>query len=204
MDLAGGSVGLVVAAPIIAGVALAIRFQLGRPVLFVQERVGRDGRVFDLCKFRTMLDATDEQGRLLPDEARVTPLGQLLRRYSLDELPTLFNVLKGDMSLVGPRPLLTQYLDLYTPEQARRHEVKPGVTGWVQVNGRNDLSWEEKFALDVWYVDHWTLLLDTRILLRTIGSVLSGHGVSKSGYATTDFFRGSQVVGRTDAASDGA
>ena len=161
---------LVVLSPFLLIVALTVRFRLGTPVLFRQQRPGYHGLPFAIMKFRTMSNKRDETGELLPDKERLTTLGQFLRGTSLDELPELLNVLVGDMSLVGPRPLLLQYLDLYTPEQNRRHTVKPGVTGWAQINGRNALAWEDKFALDVWYVDHMSFLLDLKILLRTISA----------------------------------
>lgn len=194
-DRGGALAGLLVASPLIAAVALAIRIEGLGPVLFAQMRPGIFGRPFRLYKFRTMRDARTAEGQPLPDAERLTPLGRLLRRFSLDELPQLWNVLRGDLSLVGPRPLLIQYLTRYSPEQARRHLVKPGITGWAQVNGRNAVSWEEKFALDVWYVDHWSLRLDLRILLQSAKSVLTGHGVSSPGQATTEEFRGSLPSG---------
>ena len=177
--------------PALGAVSLLVWLKLGRPVVFTQVRPGQGGRGFRLYKFRTMTDARDPQGRLLSDAARLTPFGRWLRSTSLDELPELFNVLKGDMSMVGPRPLLMQYLARYTPEQARRHEVRPGLTGWAQIHGRNALSWEEKFRLDVWYVDHQSLALDVRILWRTLGSVLRREGINKDGEATTTEFMGS-------------
>jgi len=180
--------------PVVIVVALVLRLQMGRPVFFCQLRPGYKGKPFTLLKFRTMDSARDEQGRLLPDEERLTKLGSLLRRYSVDELPQLWNVLKGEMSLVGPRPLLMQYLERYTPEQARRHERKPGVTGWAQVNGRNALSWEEKFRLDVWYVDHWSLALDARILAMTIRKIFLRESIAQSGHATMPEFTGRNHV----------
>ena len=165
---------------------------MGSPVLFKQVRPGLRGRPFMMYKFRTMTDERDIQGRLLPDEQRLTKLGRFLRSTSLDELPELFNVLKGDMSLVGPRPLLMEYLPLYTPEQARRHEVRPGITGWAQVNGRNAISWEEKFRYDVWYVDNWSFWLDIKILWMTIVSVLKREGISAQGHVTMPPFTGSR------------
>jgi len=175
----------------LGAVAVSVRLNLGRPVLFRQPRPGRHGRVFELVKFRTMTDARDPHGTLLPDAQRLTRFGRWLRSTSLDELPEVLNVLRGEMSLVGPRPLLVQYLDRYSPEQARRHEVLPGLTGWVQVKGRNALSWEEKFRLDVWYVDHHSLWLDLRILVLTVWQVLRRHGVSAPGDATMPEFMGS-------------
>jgi len=174
-------------------IALLVRMKIGAPVLFRQVRPGLHGRPFVIYKFRTMTDARDEDGNLLPDEKRLTHTGRLLRGTSLDELPELLNVLKGDMSIVGPRPLLIQYLDRYTTEQARRHEVKPGITGWAQVNGRNAISWEEKFKLDVWYVDNQSLSLDFRILLMTVKNVLRRDGISQAGHATAQEFLGSHA-----------
>jgi lipopolysaccharide/colanic/teichoic acid biosynthesis glycosyltransferase len=181
---------LIVLAPLLAVIALLVRLRLGAPALFRQQRPGRDDQPFTLCKFRTMTDARDGAGRLQPDAARLTPFGRFLRRASLDELPELINVLRGEMSLVGPRPLLMQYLDRYTPAQRRRHAVRPGLTGWAQVHGRNTLSWEERFALDVWYVDHLSLGLDLRILGLTLGKVLRGEGISLEGHATMPEFLG--------------
>lgn len=176
--------------PVMLASAVLIALHMGSPVLFRQQRPGRHGRPFVLLKFRTMTSAADADGQPLPDSVRLTRLGRFLRRASLDELPQLLNVLKGDMSLVGPRPLLMEYLPLYTAEQMRRHEVCPGITGWTQVNGRNALSWEDKFALDVWYVDHRSFWLDLKILAKTAGRVFSGSGVSKEGFATTEKFSG--------------
>lgn len=190
IDVAGAVAGVAVSSPLMAAVAVAVRVGLGRPVLFRQERPGLHGVPFTLYKFRTMRDSADADGRPLPDGERLTVLGRFLRSTSLDELPEFFNVLVGDMSLVGPRPLLMQYLDIYSPEQARRHEVKPGVTGYAQVMGRNALTWEEKFALDVWYVDHWSIGLDVRILLSTVAQVLSRRGVTEPGHDTTEPFTG--------------
>jgi len=188
-------IGLVILSPVMILVALLVWVNMGRPVLFRQLRPGLHGRLFVLYKFRTMKDLRDERGNLLPDEQRLTRLGRFLRSTSLDELPELLNVLKGDMSLVGPRPLLPQYLDRYTPEQARRHEVKPGITGWAQVNGRNAITWEEKFALDVWYVDNWSLWLDLKILVLTLVKVLRREGISAEGEATMPEFMGYGAVG---------
>lgn len=181
---------LVVFAPILLVIAILVLWQMGSPVLFKQQRPGLHGKPFAMYKFRTMADTRDTDGNLLPDAERLTKFGRFLRSTSLDELPELINVLKGDMSLVGPRPLLMQYLDRYTPEQARRHEVHPGITGWAQVNGRNALSWEEKFALDVWYVDNCSFLLDAMIILITIWKVLRREGISQSGEATMSEFKG--------------
>jgi sugar transferase EpsL len=187
------------AAPVLlvvgAVVALALRATLGAPVLFIQERPGLNGQPFRLIKFRTMREARGADGKSLADADRLTSLGRFLRSTSLDELPEFWNVLKGDMSLVGPRPLLMDYLALYSPEQARRHEVLPGITGWAQVNGRNALTWEQKFAYDVWYVENRSLWLDMRILARTLLSVLSGHGISAQGHATMPPFRGTAGEG---------
>lgn len=169
-----------------------VRRKLGSPVFFRQVRPGLNGLPFEMVKFRTMTDARSPDGQLLPDAVRLTPFGRFLRSTSLDELPELWNVLKGDMSLVGPRPLLMEYLPLYSPEQARRHEVRPGVTGWAQVNGRNAIGWEEKFALDVWYVDHQSLWLDIKILWLTVKKVLVRDGISAAGEATMSKFTGSQ------------
>jgi sugar transferase EpsL len=192
LDVAGSSIGLLVLGPFLLLVGIAIRITLGEPILFRQRRPGLGGQIFTLYKFRTMNDAKDSAGRLLPDNERLEPLGRLLRKTSLDETPELINVLKGDMSLIGPRPLLTEYLDLYTPEQARRHLVRPGITGWAQVNGRNALTWDEKFALDLWYVDNWTIDLDLKILWITLVKVLKREGISAEGHATMPPFRGNQ------------
>ena len=180
--------------PVVIIVALEVRLQMGSPVFFRQARPGYKAKPFTLLKFRTMNSASDEQGNLLSDENRFTKLGALLRRYSLDEIPQLLNVLKGEMSLVGPRPLLMQYLDRYTPEQARRHEVKPGITGWAQVNGRNALSWEERFRMDTWYVEHWSVGLDARIIWKTMRSVLKQKDISQHGHATMPEFMGNDQL----------
>jgi sugar transferase EpsL len=177
--------------PVLAAVALIVRTQVGSPVLFRQARPGRDGRLFRLVKFRTMTDARDERGELLPDDLRLTAWGRMLRAWSLDELPELWNVLRGEMSLVGPRPLLVKYLNRYTPAQSRRHEVRPGITGLAQVNGRNALGWEDRFSLDIRYVDSCSFGLDIRILLRTIGNVVARRGISEPGHATAPEFMGS-------------
>ena len=182
---------LVVLAPVAVSVGAMTRAKLGSPALFRQKRPGRDERIFELIKFRTMSDARDANGALLEDDQRLTSFGRRLRRTSLDELPTLWNVIQGDMSLVGPRPLLLQYLDRYTPHQRRRHEVAPGITGWAQVNGRNTLSWEEKFDLDVWYVENVSLRTDLAILFRTVIQVLGQSGISAEGHATMPEFTGS-------------
>jgi sugar transferase EpsL len=178
--------------PVLLIVALAVRLKLGAPVFFYQKRPGKNGVAFELIKFRTMSDAPDDRGNLLPDQERLTAFGRGLRSTSLDELPELLNVLKGDMSLVGPRPLLVQYLKRYSPEQARRHEVRPGLTGWAQVHGRNALSWEEKFKLDVWYVDHQSPWLDLRILGLTVWKILRQEGINAAGEATMPEFQGNQ------------
>jgi sugar transferase EpsL len=190
LDRAVAAGALVATAPVIGLAALAVRATLGKPAFFRQERPGLGGRPFRVVKLRTMRDSRDASGRLLPDAERLTRLGRALRATSIDELPQLWNVLAGDLSLVGPRPLLMQYLPLYSPEQARRHDVLPGITGWAQIHGRNTLSWEEKFALDVWYVDHWSLGLDLRILARTALAVLRREGISREGHATMPNFEG--------------
>jgi len=189
-DFCAALVALVLLSPVLLVVALLVRLKLGSPVLFRQERPGLHGQPFTMIKFRTMTDARDTDGQLLPDAARLTPFGQFLRRTSLDELPELLNVLKGEMSLVGPRPLCVRYLDRYTPDQARRHEVRPGITGWAQVHGRNGIGWAEKFALDVWYVDHRSLALNLKILVLTVWTVLRRDGISQDGHATMPEFTG--------------
>ena len=191
LDLGLAVPALALLAPVGLAVGGLIRLKLGGPVLFRQQRPGRDGEVFEVIKFRSMSNARGADGELLPDEERLTPFGNRLRRLSLDELPTLWNVVRGDMSLVGPRPLLVQYLDRYTPEQRRRHDVLPGVTGWAQINGRNAISWEEKFEHDVWYVENVSLGTDLRILLRTAAQVLGRRGISAEGHATMPEFTGS-------------
>jgi lipopolysaccharide/colanic/teichoic acid biosynthesis glycosyltransferase len=193
-DVAVASVGLIVLAPLLGVTALAIWLALGRPVIFAQRRPGRHARPFILYKFRTMSAARGADGRLLPDRERQTRLGRLLRGTSIDELPELINVIRGDMSLVGPRPLLMEYLPLYTREQARRHEVRPGITGWAQLNGRNTLPWEHRFALDVWYVEHQSCRLDARILLLTVWKTLAQAGVSQPGEGTEEHFRGRETA----------
>jgi lipopolysaccharide/colanic/teichoic acid biosynthesis glycosyltransferase len=189
-DATLAAAGLLVLAPLLLGLALLVRVAIGSPVLFTQWRLGLHGRAFRMVKFRTMTDARDADGHLLPDADRLTRVGRLLRSTSLDELPELWNVLRGEMSLVGPRPLLTEYLPLYSPHHARRHEVRPGITGWTQVNGRNALSWTEKLDLDVWYVDHRSAWLDVRILAATVAAVFTRRGVSQPGQATMERFRG--------------
>ena len=190
LDFLAAAILLLVLAPVLLLVALLIRVRLGAPALFRQERPGRGGRPFTIFKFRTMRAANDAAGEPLPDAQRLTPLGAALRRASLDELPQLFNVLCGDMSLVGPRPLLMEYLALYSARQARRHEVRPGITGWAQVNGRNATAWPERLELDVWYVEHRSFGLDLKILWLTLARVFSGAGVAQPGQATMEKFRG--------------
>jgi sugar transferase EpsL len=193
LDLVAASVGLVLLSPVLAATAVIVRIGLGAPVLFRQERPGFRGRPFTLVKFRTMTEARNSDGQLLPDHQRLTRLGRLLRQTSIDELPTLWNVLRGDMSMVGPRPLLMEYLPRYTLEQMRRHDVRPGITGWAQVNGRNAATWEDKFEMDVWYVDHRSFRLDAKIMALTAVRVVRGDGVTQPGRATTDPFRGSNA-----------
>jgi lipopolysaccharide/colanic/teichoic acid biosynthesis glycosyltransferase len=184
--------GFLLISPILFIIALLIWIKMGRPIIFRQVRPGFQGQPFPVFKFRTMLESFDSNGELLSDEARLTQLGRTLRSFSLDELPELINVLRGEMSLVGPRPLLMRYLERYTSEQTRRHDVLPGMAGWAQVNGRNALTWEDKFKFDVWYVDHWSLILDVKILLRTLGTVLRREGINQPGQATADEFMGSE------------
>lgn len=190
-DVVLSLLGLLLLSPVLLLLSLLVAGKLGRPILFAQPRPGLHGKPFRMVKFRTMLDACDAAGNPLPDHLRLTRFGKLLRATSLDELPELWNVLRGDMSLVGPRPLLMEYLPLYSPTQARRHEVRPGVTGWAQVNGRNAIGWEEKFALDVWYVDNQSLALDLRILCLTVKKVFVREGISAEGEATMSRFTGS-------------
>lgn len=190
-DIFVASLGLIVLFPILVVVVLLIRLKLGAPILFTQERPGKHGKVFRMLKFRTMLDARDNHGNLLSDDKRMTDFGRILRSTSLDELPGLLNVVRGDMSLVGPRPLLVEYLPLYDEEQARRHDVKPGITGWAQVNGRNAISWEDKFSYDVWYVDNISFSLDIKILLLTVKKVFIRDGITADGHVTIEPFRGS-------------
>lgn len=189
IDAVAAAVLLVVTGPVLALVALAVRLRLGRPVLFRHVRAGRHGQTFSLLKFRTMTTTRGSDGRLLPDADRLTPLGRTMRSTSLDELPELWNVLRGDMALVGPRPLPVEYLPRYTPEEGRRHAVRPGITGWAQVNGRNSTTWEERLAMDVWYVDHRSWRLDLGILARTVGTVVSRTGVAAEGHATMPVLR---------------
>lgn len=190
IDILGASFGLLLLTPVLAIVAYKIRYEMGSPVLFRQTRPGLDGKPFHMIKFRTMQNTIDAEGKPLPDAERLTRLGQFLRSSSLDELPELWNVLKGEMSLVGPRPLLMEYLPRYSPEQARRHELCPGVTGWAQVNGRNAISWDQKFALDVWYVDNHSLWLDLKIIWLTIRKVVNREGISADGEASMPKFTG--------------
>lgn len=190
IDVSVASTLLVLSSPLIVGTAIVVRCSLGAPVLFRQTRPGLHGEPFSVFKFRTMRDQVDKSGNPRPDAERLTPLGRRLRSLSLDELPQLINVLRGDMSLVGPRPLLVQYLERYSAEQSRRHDVLPGITGWAQINGRNDLPWSQKLELDVWYVDHWSLSLDAMILARTLMKVLKRDGISAAGHATTAEFMG--------------
>jgi len=190
MDIAGSATGLVLLSPLLALVAVAVAVKLGRPVLFRQQRPGLDGRLFEMVKFRSMRPAEPGKTNVVHDGDRLTPFGRLLRSTSMDELPTLWNVLRGDMSLVGPRPLLPDYLTRYNRRQARRHEVRPGITGWAQTNGRNAVSWEERFEMDVWYVDHHSLALDVRILFRTIAKVWQREGIQQPGQATVTEFLG--------------
>jgi sugar transferase EpsL len=193
LDLALAIPAVIMLFPALVVIAILVRITLGSPVLFRQQRAGLNGQPFTVFKFRTMTNARDLSGSLLPDDARLTPLGRFLRGTSLDELPELFNVLRGEMSLVGPRPLLLHYLPRYTPQQMRRHEVKPGITGWAQVNGRNALSWEQKFALDIWYVDHYSLWLDLQIIALTIWKILTWEGITQPGHATAEEFKGTEA-----------
>ena len=190
LDIVIALFGLLVLSPLILSLLIIVRWRIGSPALFVQLRPGLNGRPFRMIKMRSMSSTCDSDGRLLPDEQRLTAFGRWLRSTSLDELPELLNVLKGEMSLVGPRPLLMSYLELYDANQARRHEMPPGITGWAAVNGRNMLSWNEKFQLDVWYIDHWSLSLDIKILCKTVFRVLKREGISQSGHATIEVFRG--------------
>lgn len=191
-DLLVASLGLVILSPLILLIALLVRVRLGAPVLFRQQRPGFKEKPFYLYKFRTMTDAREATGGLLPDSQRLTGLGRFLRLWSLDELPELVNILRGELSIVGPRPLLMEYLPLYSPEQHRRHDVTPGLTGWAQVHGRNALDWPSRFALDIWYVDHWSFWLDIRIVLTTLWKVMRREGISQPGQATTEYFTGNE------------
>ena len=190
IDIVCSGLGLIVLSPILLITAVLIRIKLGSPIFFIQDRLGKDGKVFKMIKFRTMLDAVDKWGEPLPDEERMTSFGQLLRSTSIDELPELINVFKGDMSLVGPRPLLVEYKELYSPEQFRRHEVRPGLTGWAQVNGRNNISWCKKFELDVWYIDNKSLLMDMKILIMTVLKVIKRADINQDGEVTVEDFNG--------------
>ena len=189
-DIIASASGLIILSPVFLILIYLIRKNLGEPVFFTQERPGKDGKPFKMIKFRSMRDAVDKDGNPLPDSERLTPFGKKLRAASLDELPELWNVLKGDMSLVGPRPLLMSYLPLYNDFQFRRHEMRPGVTGWAQVNGRNAISWDEKFAYDIWYIDHFSLWFDMKILFLTIKKVFIKEGISAEGEATMPYFTG--------------
>lgn len=190
-DFIAGVVALILLSPVMLILLILVWINMGWPVFFTQARPGLHGKVFKLAKFRSMRAATDQNGQSLPDELRLTKLGKFMRSSSLDELPELVNVLKGEMSLVGPRPLLVEYLERYSPEQARRHEVLPGITGWAQINGRNAISWEDKFKLDVWYVDNWSIWLDLKIMLLTVGKVFKRESISAPGSATAPIFMGS-------------
>jgi sugar transferase EpsL len=189
-DLLFTCVSLILLSPVMLVLSILVAIRLGFPILFRQDRPGYSGKIFTIYKFRTMRNDRDSQGNLLSDDQRLTPLGRFLRSTSLDELPELFNVLRGEMSIVGPRPLLIQYLPLYSPEQARRHDVLPGITGWAQVHGRNAITWQDKFALDVWYVEHWSFWLDLKIIAQTIVKVLRQEGISQPGQATAEPFQG--------------
>ena len=189
-DIIAAFIGLIILSPVILLTAILVRIFLGTPILFSQQRPGYKGRPFFIYKFRTMTDRLSPDGNLLPDSERLTPFGRFLRSLSIDELPELFNILRGEMSFVGPRPLLMQYLPLYSPEQARRHDVVPGLTGWAQVNGRNAIDWPTRFKLDVWYVDHWSFWLDIQIILMTVGKVFKPTDVNQEGQATVEYFTG--------------
>lgn len=191
-DLLIALLGLIILSPFIVLIAILVRIFLGTPIFFRQTRPGYKGMSFTVYKFRTMTEVRDAQGNLLSDDNRLTPFGKFLRSSSLDELPELFNILRGDMSLVGPRPLLMEYLPLYSPEQMRRHDVHPGLTGWAQVNGRNTLDWQTRFALDVWYVDHWSFWLDIKIIFMSLWKVIQREGISQPGQATTEYFKGNK------------
>ncbi|OKL36553.1 sugar transferase [Domibacillus mangrovi] len=192
MDIVTSLSLLILLSPVMFAVAVMVRVKMGAPLLFKQQRPGLDGKPFYLYKFRTMVHLQDDQGNLLPDQLRLTDTGKFLRRLSLDELPQLINVIKGEMSLVGPRPLLMEYLPLYTNEQHLRHNVRPGITGWAQVNGRNAISWEEKFALDTWYVKNWNLFLDCKILMLTISKIMRKEGINHQGHVSMEKFEGSK------------
>ncbi|MDM0497551.1 sugar transferase [Clostridium perfringens] len=190
-DIGAALGGLIIFSPIIIVVAILVRINLGSPILFTQDRVGKDNKIFKMMKFRSMKDATDKNGNLLPDSERLTKFGKILRSTSLDELPELINVLKEDMSLIGPRPLLVEYLPLYNERQIKRHEVLPGLTGWAQVNGRNSISWGEKFELDVYYVENWSLKLDLKIFFLTFYKIFKRDGINQEGEVTSEYFNGS-------------
>lgn len=190
LDITLGLMALIISLPIFLIVSLLVRIKIGPSVLFVQERVGRNGKRFNMYKFRTMLNSVDADGKLLSDEKRMTTFGKALRSKSLDELPELLNIINGDMSLVGPRPLLSEYLPIYSEEQMKRHDVLPGITGWAQINGRNSISWQSKLEFDIWYVENWSLLLDFKIMFRTIGKVIRKEGISQIGNATVERFNG--------------
>ena len=194
VDVVVASIAILLLSPIFILVAYKVRKNLGAPIFFYQERPGKDGKLFKMIKFRSMKDATDSEGNALPEEQRITPFGQKLRSTSLDEMPQLFNVLKGDMSIVGPRPMLKEFVELYSPEQARRLEVKPGMTGLAQVSGRNELDYEERFKCDVWYVDHVSFLLDIKILLKTVYNVIKREGISSDTSATMEAFKGNLKI----------
>lgn len=193
LDFVVAAFALLISSPLLLALMLLIRLKLGSPVFFIQTRAGKHGEPFKIIKFRTMTSAYGPDGELLPDAGRLSPFGRFMRATTLDELPELWNVLKGDISLVGPRPLLMEYLPLYTREQARRHEVRPGITGWAQVNGRNAISWDDKFKLDVWYVDNQSLWLDVKILWMTVSRVFCMSGINQEGHATMEKFRGSDI-----------
>ena len=193
IDITISSVGLIISAPITLTAAVVIAKKLGKPVLFRQVRPGQDGKPFEIYKFRTMSDERDENGELLPDDQRMTPVGTLIRKSSIDELPQLINVLKGDISLVGPRPLLMEYLPLYNDEQKKRHNVKPGITGWAQVNGRNAISWDEKFKLDVWYAENQSFKLDMYIIYKTVINILQRKNINAPNHVTAEKFKGNEA-----------
>lgn len=193
IDITAACFGLLVLSLVLFVVTLALTVANNGKPFFFQRRPGKNGKIFRIVKFKTMTDATDAEGQLLPDAERLTAIGSFVRKTSLDEIPQLINVLKGDMSLIGPRPLLPEYLTLYSPEQARRHEVRPGITGWAQVNGRNAVSWEDKFKMDVWYVDHLSFMLDLKILMMTVQKVLKSEGINTAGQATTERFKGNVI-----------
>lgn len=191
-DLFFALIALIVLSPVLIVTAILVRIFIGAPILFTQQRPGYKGRPFNIYKFRSMSNRIARDGSLLPDAERLTRFGRILRSLSLDELPELFNILRGEMSFVGPRPLLMEYLPLYSPEQMRRHDAMPGLTGWAQVNGRNALDWPSRFRLDVWYVDHWSFWLDLRIILMTVGKVIAREGVNQAGQSTVEYFKGEQ------------